>query len=261
LSGDMEAALKAFKTMQDKGLEADAIIFNTLMDGCVTCDRLMLCDEMYALMLKKKIPPSCFTLTILVKRYGRAGNLAKAFEICDRLPKEYNFKVSEHATTCLISSCIANKRIDKAFEVMEKMKRVGPAPDSKAFEKIIAGCIRFDRFEQACRYVEDSYGLHGPLGRPNGNRVVSGLQTPSGEIKRCGGIGEDTLKYLISSLCKRGLSESMGVPLLQKLRSHNVKLPQSLFSAALNDVMNKVPQRQAAAVKRAPWARDGRRGR
>jgi len=265
ISGNIEAGLGMFKKMEQQGLFPDAIIYNTIMDGCVTRGQFTLCDEMFELMQRKKVAPSCFTLTILVKRYGRTGNIAKAFELVDRLPKEYNFKLEPAPVTCLLQACLSNKRFDKAVEVFEKMKKVGPAPDSKAYERMIQGCIRYDKFQAACRYVEESYGLHGPIGYAGGQRAVSGVATPGGQVRRVGELDRAVLCDLVKALGKRNLGDSMAVPMLQKLRSCGIKLPQSILSQALCSVFDnekEVPrQREQAQAKRAPWLRDSRRAR
>merc|ERR1719387_1788924 len=171
--GDLPKAMALMKSMKEQGLAPDAIIYNTVMDGCVGKDKFSLCDELYESMKKEGVKATDYTLTVLIK----------AFELVNTFPQTYNVRPSVAALTCLISACIANKDLDRAMRVFEKMKTDGPAPDAMTHEKLINAFLRAGKVEKACRLVEDAYGLHGPLGRISsrvGTVCPSGTVTPGG---------------------------------------------------------------------------------
>jgi len=241
IAGEPDKAMEVLETMRESGLPPDAIIFNTILDGCVQHGLLQRCDEIYAMMQERNLPPSNFTLTTLIKRYGREGNLDKAFELVDTIPARYNFKVNVHVMTCLISASVVNRKIEKALDVFERMKQSGPAPDSKTYEKLVVGCIRCGDYSMACRIVEEAYGIHGPIGVVSSSRntaPASGTATPGGTLLRSNGLDESVLENLVSNLTKRGLAASHAVPLVQRLRTASVKVPQRLLSATLRGVVD-----------------------
>ena len=117
IKGDLEQAQAVFHSMHEHDMRADAIIYNTLLDGCVKHNRFELADQLLGDMGSYGIVPSNFTLTILVKMWGRRQQLDNAFEAAEHYPKEYNFKVNVHVMTCLISACLANKAVDRAMVI------------------------------------------------------------------------------------------------------------------------------------------------
>merc|ERR1719473_1506038 len=78
--GDIAKALALMKSMKEQGLKPDAIIYNTMMDGCIGKDKFAQCDELYETMKNEEVRATDYSLTVLIKRFGRDGKLNKAFE-------------------------------------------------------------------------------------------------------------------------------------------------------------------------------------
>jgi len=249
--GDMTKALALMKSMKEQGLAPDAIIYNTVMDGCVGKDKFSLCDELYESMKKQGVKATDYTLTVLIKRFGRDAKLNKAFELVNSFPQAYNVRPSVAALTCLISACIANKDLERALRVFEKMKTDGPAPDAMTHEKLINALLRAGKVEKACRLVEDAYGLHGPLGRISsrvGTVCPSGTVTPGGTKARVSDLSTQVLENLVDQLARKGLVDSHAMPLVEKLRAAGVKVPQRLFALTLRGAMSET-------ISAAPWSK------
>merc|ERR1719191_1582401 len=123
VKGDLDQALEVFLGMQDHNPAGDAVIFNTLLDGCCRHQRFDFADKLIADMEKYNITPSNFTLTILIKMWGRRKQLEKAFEVIDELPRKYGFQANCQVFTCLVSACVSNHQNDKAMEVFQTMKQ------------------------------------------------------------------------------------------------------------------------------------------
>lgn len=70
-----------------------------------------MCEKLWQQMQASGIPPSNFTLTILIKMFGRAGKLNRAFEAVRQMPKRYGFNINAHVYTCLMSACVTNKEV------------------------------------------------------------------------------------------------------------------------------------------------------
>merc|ERR1719491_2261174 len=76
---------KAFELLRDmekcRGLHPDEVTYNTLLDGCARCGKweqgLSLLEE----MREAGVPPSNFTLSVLVKLANRIRRPEKAFEL------------------------------------------------------------------------------------------------------------------------------------------------------------------------------------
>ncbi len=161
VSGDLERAYSSFEAMNRDGLQADAIVYNTMLDGGVRQGRLPFCHRVLEVMEQNGVKPSNFTLTILVKLYGREHRLDKAFEVVEDLPKKHGFNANCHVLTCLISASLANGRLDRALEVFNKMRNnpVGNAarPDTKTYTSVINGLLRHGKLSVAGEIIQSVY--------------------------------------------------------------------------------------------------------
>ena len=133
----MEVGMKLFQRMKSERVVSDAVVFNVLLDGVAHASRVDLVDGILQEMESMNIRPSNHTVSILVKLYGRV-DLDKAFHAVTYYPKKYNFSANTQVRTCLISTCLANHRLDKAFEVYHTM--TGDCrPDRKTHDTLMKG--------------------------------------------------------------------------------------------------------------------------
>ena len=172
--GDMDQALLLFQSMLDEDIAPDLVIYNTLLDGCVKRKHHDICDTLLADMSGYwKITPNSYTLSILIKHHGRQGDLFRAFQLVDELPRNFNFSANAHVWTCLISACMNQGRFGAAeavFSAMcgdslplleeEDLRLVDAisghlkdicSPDMKTFETFIQGCLRYAKIDMALR--------------------------------------------------------------------------------------------------------------
>merc|ERR1719161_3298917 len=220
--GAMDQAAKLLEDMTDLGVDLDLIIYSTLLDGCVKHNRFELADRLLSDMGSYGIVPSNFTLTILVKMWGRRHMLDKAFEAVDRYPREHNFRINEHVYTCLISACLANSSVDRGLEVFTRMlnDRSGPPPDGKTYSVLIDGCARANRWREAVALVEQGYGVMG-----DGTRCRGGVDM---EVS--------ALQKLLQAMSRAGAMEEFGMPLMERLRAAKAPVDRRVFTTAMNNV-------------------------
>merc|ERR1719443_1629011 len=87
-NGNMQAAFSILEQMRkDSSMKPDEIMYNSLLDGCaqnnLVDEGLRLLQEMQS----EGIPPSNFTLSLLVKLMNRARRLDQAFSIVEEISK------------------------------------------------------------------------------------------------------------------------------------------------------------------------------
>jgi len=213
VKGDLDTAFEVFRSMQKTGMAVDSVIYNTIMDGCTRHNRGDLADMVLDDMEKNKVKPSNFTLGILVKMYGRRRQLDKAFEVIEELPKRHGLQVNAQVRTCLLGACLSNHDPARAVKVFQDIKASGCA-DAKAYGSLIAGLVRLGQLEKAAELVSDAYGLDGQRGLPAGQTLET-----------------ETLEQLMRTLGHRNLMQSMGVPLLERLRAARVPISGRLFTS------------------------------
>lgn len=222
VAGKLDMAMAVFESSQHQ-LKGSVPVFNTLLDGCSRHSRFELVDALMEKMDKLHIIPSCFTLSVLIKMYGRRRRLDSALEVASEMPAKYNFKCNIEAWTCLMCVCMNNDAMDKAEEVFEQIRREIPhGPDDKAYISLIFGFIRHGSLEKAAFYGEEAAARsNGPdyqLRRPSRSKESQHVQPSL----------LDVLSQLMTALSDQGLMESIGNSMLQRLESSAPSLAAAL---------------------------------
>lgn len=74
--------------LEEQGLKANDITFNTMIDACVKANSIELCFKLYEEMQEKGIKPDVFTYSSLIKAIkwgGGEGNIKKILEILEKV--------------------------------------------------------------------------------------------------------------------------------------------------------------------------------
>merc|ERR1719515_329863 len=161
--GCLEQGLQLLGLMQRRGISPDAIVFNSILDGCAHKQMRTLTEQVLKDMEAAGIAPSNFTLSILVKLYGRCSDLDTAFNVVQTYPQKYGFDLNAQVYTCLMSACIANGELQRALDVYERMTKSGCASDAKTYQTLLSGCLRHDDLDNAARLVGDALSRDPPL--------------------------------------------------------------------------------------------------
>jgi len=223
VKGDLEKALDVFLGMQDHNTAGDVVIFNTLLDGCCRHVRFEFADKLLANMGKYAIVPTNFTLTTLVKMWGRRKQLDKAFEVIDEIPKAFGFQPNSKVYSCLISACLSNNQINKAFEVYRMMMQSAHAkPDNRTYTSFVSGLCRAGKWQEAVEFVNEAFGLSG---------MPAVLQDKLIEV--------DAMEQLLGLLAQRGLTETVSMPLLERMRSAKVPMSAGFYSTGLQRAVHQ----------------------
>merc|ERR1719163_1761801 len=77
--GDLEQAIQLFTLMRKRGVMPDAVLFNSIMDGAARKQMTSLVEQVFADMESSGVSPGNFTLSILVKMYGKNHDIETAF--------------------------------------------------------------------------------------------------------------------------------------------------------------------------------------
>jgi len=238
--GCADEAVAMLEEMESKSLWPDHSIYNVIIDAATQQAKWPLADQMYESMVGKGIKPTTFTLISLLQRHGREGNVKNAESLFRTMPHRYGFKASVQAYTCMLTVYVSNGCLQQGLQLFERMQAEGPAPDAKAYEKLIFGCMRQQSADKAAELLLDAYGV-GKHGMANGK-----VQLDPSVIPR-----------VVDGLSTRGLAETHIAPLVNKLRSAGVHMPSSVLSATIRGVATEVKGKEQTkdAVEVPPWRR------
>lgn len=176
--GEMDEAIELFSCMRQKGIVPDAIVFNSLLDGAAKKQLLKLCEQIVYEMEEAGLKPSNHSLSILIKLYGREHDVEKAFDVFKQFPLKYGFRPNAAVFTCLMSTCISNGQLQRAFDLLTQMVKAGQKPDEKTFSTLLRGSIRSQSVESVLELlrVASEFGACETRHLLDEELVQSGLQ-------------------------------------------------------------------------------------
>jgi len=142
-SGSLDRALEILRELQagDK-FKPDEVMYNSLLDGCAKEHRPDDALKLLADMKKFGVPPSNYTLSMLVKLMGRCRRINQAFTLISEVSQEYGLKVNIQVYTCLIQACFSNRQATKAVALYDQIIKEGLAPDEYTYTALVKGCLQ-----------------------------------------------------------------------------------------------------------------------
>lgn len=205
---------KAFEVLADmrtsKRFMPDEVTYNTILDGCARhgmYDRgLQVLEEMQ----QAGVPPSNFTLSVLVKLLTRSRQPDKAFELCEELCLKYNLKPNVHVYANLVQACTSNGDVKRGLGVLERMLSERIRPDARTYSLLMRACLLAGEAEQAAGLLRAGAGLEGP--HPRIAHFGHNLLQPKG------GLPSDLVAEIIEGIGGRGNEEHLAVSLIRDLR-------------------------------------------
>eukprot|EP00435_Cladocopium_sp_Y103_P047585 s1424_g14.t1 len=166
-------------------------------------------------MIEHNVSPTNFTLGIVVKTYGRAKQLEKAFQMVEQLPKIGKFKPNGQVWFSLMLSCVNNGAPKEALAVFYEMRKLGHEVDGKAYQVLIAGLVKTGSLREAVALVDEAYGLQHP------KRKCSSLKLDS-----------ECMEALFAAIFRGDLRLELGLPLLERLRAAQLPVSSKILARA-----------------------------
>jgi len=210
-AGDIQ---RAFATMEQMRAEAklkpDEIMYNSLLDGCAQNNLL---DEGLSLLKRMQdegVPPSNFTLSLLVKLMNRCRKLDMAFKLVGEITARYNFKCNVHVFTNLIQACIANRQLQRGVSTFQQMLNERVRPESRTYCILVRASLTQNLCEQAAALLRAALRLGGtePL-----------VPEAQASLACIDGLDHGLVSEVLQSFVDKGRVQDLAVPLLGDLRS------------------------------------------
>jgi len=205
--------LEHMKTSSE--LSPDEVTYNSLLDGCA---RYGLYDRGISVLNDMRaagVPPSNFTLSVLVKLAMRAKRITKCFELCDEISTEFNLKMNVHVYNNLIQACTVNygQNLRKAMETMERMLNERVRPDARTYGLLLRACMQMHKVDECVQLLCSAAGLRGghPTLQPYGSLVT--LRNGAAALPK--DLVNEVLDFVISRGDARGLEELLRQPGVQ----------------------------------------------
>jgi len=165
---NLEVALRLLSDMTKEKIFPDNVLLNHLLEGCCYTSNAQLGQQLFDdIRARFHVQPSHFTLSTMVKLYGKCGLCDVAEKFVDSLEAEFGQKPTVVTYTCFMSGCIRHGKLEKAWRAYQRMQDVfGLQPDKMVFSTLTAAFVQdATRLRQL---AEDArkLGLSGIAGAP-----------------------------------------------------------------------------------------------
>jgi len=212
-AGNVQCGFAVLKDMQrDTKLKPDEIMYNSLLDGCARNNLLDEGHDLLQEMLHSGIPPSNFTLSIMVKMLNRARKVEEAFDLVNEITQQYKFKPNLHVYTNLMQACISSRQLSRALTVLEKMVKERVQPDCRTYGTLIRASIYQESYKQADALLRTALGLPGAM------------DLGDARTSTCYTIDNVLVNETLTSLADWGCAKSLAAPLLADIRKHKPRV-------------------------------------
>merc|ERR1719183_3166370 len=162
-AGNLDRALKVLSDVKSSSAHApDEVMYNSLLGGCAKEHRPDDALQLLQDMRKYNVAPSNYTLSMLVKLFGRCRRINQAFTMLEDISTEYGLKINIQVYTCLIQGCFNAGQAGKAIALHEKILSEGLTADSMTYTVLVRGCVQAGLIDKAIELVKCAYG-HGPV--------------------------------------------------------------------------------------------------
>merc|ERR1719265_2203538 len=95
-AGQMTKAMRIADTIKERGLRCDELVYNTLIDGCVKTNDLVMGIAFFQEMAQAGVQPSAITHSILLRLYKHAGYVQDAVEAVGLLYQHAGLELPYH---------------------------------------------------------------------------------------------------------------------------------------------------------------------
>uniref|UniRef100_A0A7S1RNM7 Pentacotripeptide-repeat region of PRORP domain-containing protein n=1 Tax=Alexandrium catenella TaxID=2925 RepID=A0A7S1RNM7_ALECA len=171
--GDMPAAFSVMKDLQrEPGCKPDEVVYNTLLDGCLLVGLPAEGERVFEEMQKQGVPPSNYTLTVLVKLLGQARQLDRAFALVDGAAQRYRFRLNSHALSALVQACLSAHEPLRAVGVCERAARERQQLEPRACHGLVRALLAAGHRVKAASLLRSSFGVSGCAERSSAGQAT-----------------------------------------------------------------------------------------
>eukprot|EP00428_Durinskia_dybowskii_P017090 CAMPEP_0170208154 /NCGR_PEP_ID=MMETSP0116_2-20130129/3659_1 /TAXON_ID=400756 /ORGANISM="Durinskia baltica, Strain CSIRO CS-38" /LENGTH=1079 /DNA_ID=CAMNT_0010458621 /DNA_START=88 /DNA_END=3324 /DNA_ORIENTATION=+ len=159
-AGDLDRGFATLEEMcRETDFKPDEIMYNSLLDGCAQGGMVGRGLSVLERMQREGVPPSNYSLSLLVKLMSRARRLDGAFELVDKISAKYGFRPNVHVFTNLIQACIANRQLQRGMATFERMLKERVRPESRTIAILARASLAQGAAEQAAGLLRAALGL------------------------------------------------------------------------------------------------------
>mmetsp|Transcript_44383 Transcript_44383/g.78004 ORF Transcript_44383/g.78004 Transcript_44383/m.78004 type:complete len:691 (+) Transcript_44383:113-2185(+) len=131
-------AANAAASAQDSNARLFEVLFNTLLDACISVHDLDRMVQIFEMMQDFQVSASAVTFGTLIKAFGQAGRLSRCKEVWKEM-EQARIRPTMVTYGCYIDACIRNDDVGAAEEIFESMSASGVRANAVIYTSMIRG--------------------------------------------------------------------------------------------------------------------------
>lgn len=218
------------------------VLFNTLLDACVSVRDLDRMGEIFKMMQSFKVGVSAVTFGTLIKAFGQAGRLSRCHEVWKDM-RNSGIKPTIVTFGCYMDACIRNEDLVGASDLFEMMLAHGVRPNAVVYTSLIRGFAQAKQPRKALELYRQMRreGIEATCVTFNSvlDVVARQLSEPTAlqevvDDMREANIDPDVVTYsiLLKASCSTGNLRN-ALSLFRQIRSHGLVFDQVAFNTLL----------------------------
>lgn len=150
----VDQAFELMMEMKRSGLEPNLVTYNSLIHTCARAKRADLAFKALQFMREDRVLPDIITLCSLVDACGRIGDVSRAFEIFEQLPREFpSIKPNVPVYNALIHACFKADDFERMEIALDALHRKGLQPNIVTYSTLISAYATKGRVEEVARFL------------------------------------------------------------------------------------------------------------
>jgi pentatricopeptide repeat protein len=158
--GDWSAMLRLIEEMHQCNVEADNVIYNTTLAGCVAADQVEQARRLLDEMETKVGVTDVITYNTIMKGYAKIGKMDSCFQIYE-LMQERGHAPSPVTYGILLDGYINDNDVENAANVFSTMQSNGCPMNTVLYTTLIKGFAREGKVDKAMELYNQMIGQNG----------------------------------------------------------------------------------------------------
>jgi len=143
-----------YQEMLQAKLQFSIVTYNALIDACARAGEMARVQTLLQDMSREKIEPNLVTYSTIVKGYCQENRIDKAFELMEAMKKSKHFRPDEITYNTLIDGCAQRNMFDQGMKLLDEMQESGVAPSNFTLSVVVKLANRGNRPARAFELVE-----------------------------------------------------------------------------------------------------------
>merc|ERR1719335_2015621 len=125
---DLEGAMQVFRKLQSSGVQLTALVYNSLLDSCVQCNKVNLALQHFKEMKDLGLV-DVVSYNTLLKAYLKQGQIVKARKLLSEMA-ENNIQANQVTYNEMLNALVAVKDRQEMWALVREMNAMGMRPNS-----------------------------------------------------------------------------------------------------------------------------------